>query len=180
MAHRTHVTPLQADAPLGFEGGAKSGDLARKHGVSEATLYNWKAKCGGLDISEAKGLDALEDENRKLKKLLAESMPDNAALNDLLKKIVGPAAKREAMRASGLYPGCADRTMIRYRSRRPADTALRARVGQRAPPLRLSTTVRPAPKRGRAVRHQSDLSSLPRGEVDRAHAPCPSKGRGLG
>ena len=47
------------------EAGAKTGDLARKHGVSEATLYNWKAKYGGLDVSEARGLKALEDENRK-------------------------------------------------------------------------------------------------------------------
>ena len=58
----------------------------RKYGVSEATLYNWKAKYGGLDVSEAKRLKALEDENRKLKKLLAESMLDNAALKELLSK----------------------------------------------------------------------------------------------
>jgi putative transposase len=54
--------------------------------VSEATLYNWKAKYGGLEVSEAKRLRAIEDENRKLKKLLAESMLDNAALKDLLSK----------------------------------------------------------------------------------------------
>lgn len=51
------------------EAGAKAGDLARKHGVSEATLYNWKAKYGGMDVSDAKRLKALEDENAKLKKL---------------------------------------------------------------------------------------------------------------
>jgi putative transposase len=62
------------------EAGAKTGELARKHGISEATLYNWKAKCGGIDVSEAKRLRMLEDENRKLKKLLAESMLDKAAL----------------------------------------------------------------------------------------------------
>jgi putative transposase len=56
------------------EAGAKTADLARKHGVSEATLYNWKAKYGGLDVSEAKRLKQLEDENAKLKKLLAEQM----------------------------------------------------------------------------------------------------------
>jgi putative transposase len=73
------------------DAGAKTGDLARKYGVSEATLYNWKAKYGGLDVSEAKRLKALEDENRKLKKLLAESMLDNAALKELpKKKMVGP------------------------------------------------------------------------------------------
>ena len=68
------------------DAGAKAADLARKYGVSEATLYNWKAKYGGLDVSEAKRLKALEDENCKLKKLLAESMLDNAALKELLSK----------------------------------------------------------------------------------------------
>lgn len=68
------------------EGGAKTAELARKHGISEATLYNWKSKYGGLDVSEVKRLRMLEDENRKLKKLLAESMLDNAALKELLAK----------------------------------------------------------------------------------------------
>jgi putative transposase len=54
------------------EAGAKTADLARKHGISEATIYNWKAKFGGMDVSEARRLKALEDENAKLKKLLAE------------------------------------------------------------------------------------------------------------
>lgn len=68
------------------EAGAKTGDLARKHGVSEATLYNWKAKFGGMDVSDAKRLRALEDENGKLKRLLADAMLDNTALKDLLSK----------------------------------------------------------------------------------------------
>ena len=68
------------------EAGAKTADLARKHGVSEATLYNWKAKYGGLEVSEAKRLRALEDENAKLKRLLADAMLDNAGLKDLLTK----------------------------------------------------------------------------------------------
>jgi putative transposase len=68
------------------DGGAKTSDLARKYGISEATLYNWKAKYGGMDVSEAKRLRSLEDENRKLKKLLAESMLDQAALKELLTK----------------------------------------------------------------------------------------------
>lgn len=66
--------------------GAKADDLARKHGISEATLYNWKGKYGGLTVSEAKRLKSLEDENTKLKKLLADSMLDNAALKELLSK----------------------------------------------------------------------------------------------
>ena len=68
------------------EAGAKTADLARRHGVSEATTYNWKAKYGGLEVSEAKRLRSLEDENAKLKRLLAEAMLDNADLKDLLAK----------------------------------------------------------------------------------------------
>jgi putative transposase len=66
------------------EAGAKPEDLCRRHGIPSATLYKWKAKYGGLEVSEARRLKALEDENRRLKKLLAESMLDNAALKDLL------------------------------------------------------------------------------------------------
>ena len=68
------------------EAGAKTADLARRHGVSEATLYNWKAKYGGLEVSEAKRLRALEDENGRLKRLLAYAMLDNAGLKDMLSK----------------------------------------------------------------------------------------------
>ena len=68
------------------EAGAKAADLCRKPGMSEATLYNWKAKFGGMDVSDAKRLKALEDENAKLKKLLAETMLDASALRELLSK----------------------------------------------------------------------------------------------
>jgi putative transposase len=68
------------------EAGAKTSELARKHGVSEATLYNWKSKYGGLEVSEARRLKALEAENAKLKRLLADTMLDNAGLKDLLSK----------------------------------------------------------------------------------------------
>ena len=68
------------------EAGAKAADLCRKYGMSEATLYNWKAKYGGLEVSEAKRLRALEDENARLKRLLADAMLDAAALKDLLAK----------------------------------------------------------------------------------------------
>lgn len=63
--------------------GAKTADLCRQHGISEATLYNWRSRYGGLQVSDAKRLRSLEDENRKLKKLLAEAMLDNAALKDI-------------------------------------------------------------------------------------------------
>ena len=70
----------------GAEAGAKTADLARKHGISDATFYNWKSKYGGLEVSEAKRLRALEDENGRLKRLLADAMLDNAGLKDLLSK----------------------------------------------------------------------------------------------
>jgi putative transposase len=66
------------------EAGAKTADLARKHGISEATFYNWKAKYGGMDVSEAKHLKQLEEENAKLKRLLAETMLDASALREPL------------------------------------------------------------------------------------------------
>ena len=68
------------------EAGAPTADVCRKHGISSATFYKWKAKYGGLAVSDAKRLRALEEENRKLKKLLAESMLDQAALKELLSK----------------------------------------------------------------------------------------------
>lgn len=68
------------------EAGAKVADLCRRHGISDATFYNWKAKFGGMDVSDAKRLKSLEDENARLKKLLAEQMLDAAALRELLSK----------------------------------------------------------------------------------------------
>ncbi len=68
------------------EAGKPVSELCRKHGVSDASIYKWKAKFGGMDVSEAKRLKTLEDENTKLKRLLADAMLDNAALKDLLGK----------------------------------------------------------------------------------------------
>lgn len=68
------------------EAGAKTADLCRKHGISSATFYKWKAKYGGLEVSDARRLKTLEDENSKLKKLLAEAMLDNAMLKDIASK----------------------------------------------------------------------------------------------
>jgi putative transposase len=68
------------------EAGAKAGDLARQHGVSEGTIYAWKAKFGGMSVSDAQRLRSSEAENGKLKRLLAEAMLDKAALNELLAK----------------------------------------------------------------------------------------------
>ena len=68
------------------EAGAKTADVCRKHGISAATFYKFKAKFGGMEVSEAKRLKTLEDENTRLKRLLADAMLDNAALKDLLGK----------------------------------------------------------------------------------------------
>ena len=68
------------------EVGAKTADVCRKHGISDATFYKWKAKFGGMDVSDARRLKTLEDENGKLKKLLAEAMLDNAMLKDITSK----------------------------------------------------------------------------------------------
>jgi putative transposase len=65
------------------EAGAKTAEVCRKHGVSGATFYKWKAKYGGMEVSEARRLKALEEENAKLKKLLVEAMLDNAMLREV-------------------------------------------------------------------------------------------------
>jgi transposase-like protein len=156
------------------EAGAKTADLARKYGISEATLYNWKAKYGGLDVSEARRLRSLEDENRKLKKLLAVSMLDTAALRELLsKKMVGPAAKREAVThlrgvlqmserrapAASLPPTarCPLSLMLaaRYRA-----ACLPTRACQPTTPVRLSAALHHVAGRRRGRRHEPHLSAL--------------------
>jgi putative transposase len=65
------------------EAGSPTADVCRKHGISSGTFYKWKAKFGGLDVSDARRLKALEDENAKLKKLLAETMLDIVILKDV-------------------------------------------------------------------------------------------------
>jgi putative transposase len=68
------------------ESGIATAEVCRKHGISSATFFKWKAKFGGMDVSDARKLKALEDENAKLKKLLAEAMLDNAMLKDIASK----------------------------------------------------------------------------------------------
>ena len=101
------------------EAGVATAEVCRKHGVSSATFYKWKAKFGGLEASDAKRLRGLEDENGRLKRMLAETMLDNAALKDLLGKsgdarratgggaVSAPGLRDE--RAAGL-PGDRDRS----------------------------------------------------------------------
>ena len=68
------------------EDGMKTADVCRKHGISSATLYAWKAKYGGMDVSQARKLKVLEDENTRLKRLLADAMLDNAVLKEAAAK----------------------------------------------------------------------------------------------
>ena len=69
------------------DAGASVAELCRKHGMSSATFYAWKAKYGGMDVSEARRLKALEEENTKLKRLYADAMLDNAGLKELLANV---------------------------------------------------------------------------------------------
>src|SRR5690242_14469297 len=120
------------------EAGAKTAEVCRKHGISGATFYKWKARFGGMDVSDARRLKTLEDENAKLKKLLAEAMLDNAMLKDIASKMVTPVARREAVAhlsqsfAVSQRRACqtigADRSSVRYRNCRPDDGAIRVRL----------------------------------------------------
>jgi putative transposase len=68
------------------QAGLSAAELCRKHGISDATFYKWRSKYGGMEVSDARKLKSLEDENRKLKKLLAEQMLDNSTLKEMLGK----------------------------------------------------------------------------------------------
>ena len=148
---RSRVTEEQIKGVLReAEAGTKTADLARRHGESEATLYNWKAKYGGLEVSEAKCFRALVNENGQLKRLLADAMLGNAGLTRraaqptiCCQKMVPPATKREAVahlqalldvseqRACKVLG--ADRTTIRYCSRHADDEDLREKLRALAP-----------------------------------------------
>jgi putative transposase len=80
------------------EAGAKTADVCRRHGISDAAFYNWKARYGGLEVSQARRLKALEDENARLKKLLAEAMLDNAVLKDVAARNVWSAPSVQVSR----------------------------------------------------------------------------------
>ena len=135
---------------------SEKADLCCKHGISSAIFYKWKAKYGGLQLSDAKRLKALEGENTKLKKFLAEAILDNAMLRTLHQKMVTPPPDvrpsltfRSPMRsASGgrvrrLEP-IAARYGIAAVTGRCGNAGTAARVGIRSPPVRLSTAAHPA------------------------------------
>src|SRR5690242_11424864 len=158
------------------EAGAKTGDLARKHGVSEATLYNWKAKFGGMDVSEAKRLRQLEDENAKLKKLRSCWpsrcwMPRRCA--SFYQKNGRARRQARGCRASAGRTGPVRTAGLLDRQRRSQDDPLPvvpaagyrtarpiARACQCPQALRLSPAVRPAASTWRAVRAKPNLPAL--------------------
>ena len=123
------------------EAGERTADVCQRHGISQPTFYKWKAKFGGMDVSDARKLRSLEAENTRLKKLLAEQMLDNAQAEEReLKKVVTPDAKRGAVsylqaaygvserRASAAM--AVDRSTVRHQSKRPDDKELRDQVKQ--------------------------------------------------
>ena len=86
MARKRHTEEQIIGVLREHEAGVKTADLCRKHGISDATFYNWRSKYGGMEVSDARKLKALEEENGKLKKLLAESMMDVSTLREMLAK----------------------------------------------------------------------------------------------
>lgn len=80
-----------------YEAGAKAQELCRKYGISDDTFYKYKAKFGGMNVSDTKELRALKDENNRLKRMLADAMLDNATFKDLAKKLLTPDVKRRAV-----------------------------------------------------------------------------------
>ncbi|MBK1635374.1 putative transposase [Rhodovulum adriaticum] len=131
------------------ESGVTTADVCREHGISSATFYKWKARFGGLEVSDARRLKALEDENAKLKKLLAEQMLDNAMLKDVAskngdargqaKRLGAPARRAPGEPAAGVFSSgrrsveraVSQRASGRFRSARAikAVTAERRRLG---------------------------------------------------
>lgn len=121
------------------EAGLKVAELCRKHGVSGATYYNWKAKFGGMAVSDAQRLKVLETENARLKRLLAESMHGQCGLERGRRpKVVGPQAKRAAVshlmerHQMGVTRACGligiSRSLYRYEARRPTDQGFKERL----------------------------------------------------
>ncbi len=124
------------------EAGMPTAEVCRRHGISGATFYKYKAKFGGLEVSEARRLRALEDENAKLKKLLPEAMLNNVVLKDQASKMVTPGAKRDAVAHAHEHHGLSERRacnlvgvsrrVIRDRPSRPDDGPSRQRLRELA------------------------------------------------
>ena len=124
--------------------GAKVADLCRRHGISDATFYNWKAKFGGMEVSDAKRLKALEDENARLKKLLAEQMLDAAALDITEDVGCSPSPRRFRFLTGGWFPKPHVENQSFKRSRRAVFNFFRLRLwGKSAAYASLHSTVAP-------------------------------------
>jgi putative transposase len=163
------------------EAGMATAEVCRSHGTSTATFYKWKSKFGGLDVSEARRLRSLEEENSRLKKLLAEAMLDNAVLKDLASKMVTPGAKREAVVHAREHHGVSEhracalvgvsRRVIRYEPSRPDDGALRQLLRELAAepsPVRRAPSGLSASAGGHQTQPQEAAAHLPRGRAARA------------
>ena len=122
--------------------GLSAGELCRKYGISDATFYKWRSRYGGMEVSDGRKLEALEDENRKLKKLLAETMLDAPTLKEMLGKLLTPSLRRRAVtwaireksysqrhacRLVGRHP-----KTYRYATKRSGDEELRQRLRELA------------------------------------------------
>jgi putative transposase len=153
--------------------GVAVADLCRKHGVSDASIYKWKARYGGMDVSEAKRLKTLEDENTRLKRLLADAMLDNAALKDLLGKNGDARCRARGRRASSislrderaadvqgdrLLPNDGSLRGDQHGRRRP--TRADEGDGARAAPVRLSPPSCPAAAGGLCGQSQAAVPPL--------------------
>ena len=158
------------------EAGARTGEVCRRHGLSSATLYKWKAKYGGLEVSDARRLKALEDENRKLKRLLADSLLDNAALKDLLEKTAeacgatrggeqGDGASRAESAACVRTgrTGSLDHALPVPAAGRHGNKGAAARAGCATPAVRVSAIGLDARTRGAQHQSQEALPDLSRG-----------------
>jgi len=120
------------------EAGMKTADVCREQGISEATFYKWKAKYGGLDVSEARRLKRLEEENGRLKRIVADLTVDNVVLKDLLsKKLVTPASKRAAANSAIKEHGLSERRACRLTGL-ARSTKRRVLAGREDDPLQVS------------------------------------------
>jgi transposase-like protein len=179
---RTRFTGEQIIGILDERGaGATCAELCRKHGMSDGTFHDWRARFGGMTVPGAGRLKALADENTKLKKLLAEQMLDMAAMKELLSRNGDSRREARGCRASegparavgtaGVRACGEDRKMVRHRSQRAPDSALRGRLRdlsnerRRFGYRRLFVLLR---REGKPSGDQPHLPALPRGRADRA------------
>ena len=170
--------------------GAKVAELCRSHGMSDATFDAWKSKYGGMDVSEAKRLRGLAEENAKLKRLLAEAMLDNSALKDLLGEDGDARCEARGCRASSSDVRGERAAGVHGGRREPDDGPLpfgaaarrsAARTvesaGARATAVRLSAAARAAAARRLCLEPQAPLPALPRRNASRCASAAAARGQ---